>query len=207
MGNLIDLTNQKFERWTVLKQVKNPHDSSAAWLCLCDCGNISIVRGKDLRYGKSKSCGCLRTKHGGEGSPLYRVWHGIKVRCFNPNSPAFKDYGGRGITVCSEWLNDFAAFRDWAIENGYRAGLSIDRIDNDGPYSPDNCRWATTEEQANNRRSNHLVSHNGETHTLSEWSRLTGIPRTILRNRLNILNWSVEKSLTTPVNVHKSRDS
>ena len=210
MGNLIDITGQRFERWVVLEKVKNPKGTSAAWLCRCDCGNTNIVVGKDLLYGKSKSCGCLRVKHGGEKTRLYKIWHNMKTRCFNPNSHAFQDYGGRGITVCEEWRDNFASFRDWAFENGYdenaeRGLFTLDRIDNNGPYSPENCRWESSKAQANNRRSNHLITCRGETHTLSEWSDITGIPYPVLRNRLNALEWPIEKAIDTPAKKYNPR--
>lgn len=199
MGEFINLTGQRFGRWLVLKRAENTKGTRAVWLCRCDCGNTNIVTGKDLRNGKSKSCGCLRTKHGGDKTKLYYVWHDMKSRCFNKNSIPFKDYGGRGITVCDEWRDSFESFRDWSMANGYVEGLTIDRIDNDGPYSPENCRWVTQKLQCNNRRGNHIIEFKGESHTISEWSDMKGIPPATLRRRLSSHNWSVEKALETPV--------
>ena len=127
-----------------------------SWVCLCNCGRRVIVRQDKLISGHTKSCGCLSRErvstHGGSSTNLYTRWRGMKSRCLNPNHKHYKDYGGRGISICNEWKNDFAAFEKWALANGYRKDLSIDRIDNDKGYSPDNCRWATWHEQRTNQR-------------------------------------------------------
>lgn len=210
MGKLIDITGQRFGNWVVLEKADNPNDTCAVWLCQCDCGNTNVVRGKDLRYGKTKSCGCTKVKHGAEGSRLYQIWHDMKTRCTNPNSDAFKDYGARGITVCAEWNDDFASFREWSLANGYeeaapRGECTIDRIDNDGPYSPENCRWVSMKKQSNNRRSNHLVTYNGETHTITEWSEVSGVPYPVLKNRITVLKWPIEKAIETPAKKYRPR--
>lgn len=199
MGVFIDLTGMRFGRWLVIERASNPKGTRAVWLCKCDCGNTNIVTGKDLRSGRTKSCGCLRVKHGCEKTKLYNVWHNMKSRCYNPTSAPFKDYGGRGITVCEEWRNDFIPFRDWSFSNGYAEGLSLDRIDNDGPYSPENCRWVSMKEQCNNRRNNHFLNYNGETHTLASWAELKGMSPATLRRRIFVHGWSIEKALNTPV--------
>lgn len=123
--------------------------------------------------------------HGGKGEHLYQIWCAMKQRCYNPNNKRYDSYGGRGITICDEWLNDYPAFRKWAIENGYEDNgkLSIDRIDNDGNYEPNNCRWADIITQANNRSSNIVIEYNGKTQTLRQWSEETGISMDALYSR------------------------
>ena len=138
------------------------------------------------------------TTHGGSKTRLFRIWQYMRKRCTNKNAINYERYGGRGITVCPEWQNDFAAFRDWAMANGYRDDLTIDRKDNNGPYSPENCKWSTVKEQGNNRRSTHLITYNGETHSIKGWSEKTGIAESTLWNRIHAGN-SPEDALTRPV--------
>lgn len=167
MGKLIDLTGQRFGQLTVLERAENGNHKQPRWKCRCDCGKETIVFGHLLRNGNTKSCGCFsRELHGtlmkrsnlrhgdcsGAETRLYRIWGGMKNRCYNSHQINYKHYGGRGIAVCEEWLHDFTAFRDWAMSHGYRDDLTIDRIDNDKGYSPDNCRWVTMSEQRKNQR-------------------------------------------------------
>jgi len=137
-------------------------------------------------------------KHGLRKSRLYRIWANMKNRCYNPNVETYKNYGSRGIEICSEWLNDFYSFYTWAINHGYNDSLTIDRIDFYSGYSPENCRWVTIREQSLNKRTNHYVTLNNKTHPLDEWSRIFGINSKTVRSRLD-RGWSYEKALTTPV--------
>ena len=142
-------------------------------------------------------------KHGGRKTRLYDIWHGIKARCYNPNNRAYKRYGGRGITMCDEWRDSFAAFRDWAVANGYSDQLTCDRKDTNGSYTPDNCRWVTPKTQANNRRDNRLLTHDGQTHTISEWAELTGINKKTIYARIDRYGWDVKRTLITQSRIKK----
>jgi hypothetical protein len=201
---LIDLTGKKVNRLTVLRKVESDKYGHPRWLCRCDCGNETVVWGSELRRGRIQSCGCwkkermgeLNKKHGHKNDRLYNTWAGMIQRCENPKAHNYKDYGGRGISVCEEW-HDFMCFFRWSMENGYNDDLTIDRINNDAGYEPDNCRWTTYKTQANNKRNNHFLTYNGETHTISEWSKITGIDKGTIRNRIVLHGWSVEKALTT----------
>ena len=269
-NNLKDLTDQRFGRLLVIKRVENKKSRMAYWLCKCDCGKTTIVRGGHLTTGKIQSCGCLRNeliakvqhtkhknctvnhkrlvnvgdkfnnltvisylenskylcrcdcgnlkvavsynllhnitrncgcsvkrytvglgikrgpyKHGKYKTRLYSIYAAMKDRCFNKKSRAYKYYGGRGITVCDEWKNDFMNFYNWAISNGYKDDLSIDRIDVNGNYEPNNCRWATYLQQANNTRKCVYIEYNNEKHTISEWARILHIDKETMRARLS----------------------
>lgn len=163
MPNVTPMIGRKFGRLTVIaKGEKVPYSRQATWICQCSCGNVtSAIVGSRLRNGTTKSCGCIhreelkerKTTHGMAKTRLNNIWHGMKQRCYNPNTKCYCNYGGRGIVVCNEWLHDFSAFRDWALESGYADNLSIDRVDVNGNYEPSNCRWATSSEQRVNQRS------------------------------------------------------
>lgn len=190
-----DLTGRKFNRLTVLGFASRDWQGKSRWECQCDCGTKTIVDGYNLMSGHVKSCGCLNiesiknrsTTHGHSrtGESIYPVWKSMRARCNNPNNHAYKNYGGRGISICKEWDENFQSFYDWSTNNGYKPGLSIDRIDNEHGYFPDNCRWATVEEQANNRRRCRNITYNNITHTIAEWSRILNTPYSALSSRIN----------------------
>lgn len=207
MTKVLRLDGERFGRLIVIERAENNKHGRSQWKCLCACGNIVTVEGHKLSSGHTKSCGCLQKdaartaqmKHGESKSRLYECWHHMKSRCINPNNKDYCNYGGRGIQVCAEW-SEYEAFKGWAITHGYRDDLTIDRIDVNGDYCPENCRWATVVQQANNRRSNCVIEYDGEAHTLTEWSQKLGISFDALQLRLK-RNWSVEKAFNTPVRI------
>ena len=134
-------------------------------------------------------------KHGKRHTSIYDIWRSMRQRCYNHNTINYKYYGAKGITVCDEWRESFEAFYEWAVVNGYQEGLTIDRIDTNGNYEPNNCRWATQKTQQNNRQNNHLETYRGETHTIAEWSEITGIKVPTIWARLQ-KGWSIEETLT-----------
>lgn len=175
MGNLIDLTGERFGRLTVLKQAgKNKH-RQLQWHCLCDCGSPTIALGFVLRKGEKQSCGCLKREsiaavnlsHGMSRTPIYRIWRSMLDRCHLPSSHAYSRYGGRGIKVCDRWQD----FENFYADMGDRPkGMSLERTDNDGDYCPENVRWASNKEQANNRRANVYYEYGDERLTLAQWA-------------------------------------
>lgn len=210
-----DLINKKFGRLTVLSlhEIRQRYTDSGAkngkyyyYLCKCECGNNIIVERHNLTSGNSKSCGCYNHdkimercyKHNGCKEKLYCVYRGMLQRCNCKSHKYYKNYGGRGIKVCDEW-KDYTSFRKWSINNGYKIGLSIDRIDNNKGYSPDNCRWTTPTIQARNTRRSRFIEFNGEKLTMIEWSERTGVPSGTLWLRLKN-GWDVDRALSTPVN-------
>lgn len=192
MGKTLDLEGKTFNRITVIRRAGRTNAGKAKWFCLCSCGTEFVAVGVDIKNGRIKSCGCYQReminwsvkKHGKSKSNLYSVWTGMKQRCFNKKERCYKYYGGKGVTVCDEWLHDFEAFFNWANENGYKEGLTIDRIDVNGNYCPENCRWITIQEQMLNRTDNRWITYNGETKSLVQWSKDLGINISTLHARL-----------------------
>jgi hypothetical protein len=211
MAYLNDLTNRTFGRLTVLKRAPNNKWGCTRWHCKCSCGGTSVSQAKHLNSGHTKSCGCLRqeiaetylTTHDMSETPTYSSWSEIKKRCFNSSHNSYNDYGGRGISVCNRWRSSFANFY---ADMGIRpTGKSIDRIDNEGNYTPENCQWATPRQQCNNKRNNKYFTFNGETLTLPQWSRRTGIKHLTLYGRIK-RGWSIDKALTVdPLAYHNRK--
>lgn len=206
MPSRIDLTGQTFGRLTVIEPAGRSKRGKLVWRCTCACGEREVTAAtNDLRRGNTRSCGCLfreesgnrvRT-HGQTGTRLYEIWRNIIRRTTQPSHHSYPDYGGRGITMCPEWRESFEAFAN-DMGPTYRDGLSIDRIDVNGHYQPDNCRWATPTQQSRNMRRNRLVTAWGQTRTLSEWAELHEINYQTLYNRITRSGWPVERALTTP---------
>ena len=198
MGKAIDITGQKFERLTATKLIDMPDKNGAYWECKCDCGKTIITRGNRLRMGDVKSCGCIRKKHGMTGTLLYKKWVSIKYRCNNPHCTDYMNYGGRGIKVCKEWEESFDSFQKWAYESGYSDGLTIERIDCDKDYCPENCKWIPMPDQAKNRRMCLMFTYNGKTQNLKQWCDDLGLNYKSTHQRIYKLNWSFEKAISTP---------
>lgn len=214
-----DLTGQKFNMLTVIKVDRfTPHGTY--WLCKCDCGELNSVRTDMLTSNKIKSCGCIKYLEGFKNkfkiknTKIYTAWKSMKDRCYNPNHPQYKNYGGRGIKVCDEWLDKekgFINFYNWAYSHNFidtrnRAECTLDRIDVNGNYEPSNCRWASSKTQANNRRNNYYIEYEEEVHTLQEWSEKLpiNISSSVLRGRLK-RGWTIKKAFTTSVNKNCNR--
>ena len=189
----LDLLNQKFGRSSIVARADNSATGQARWLCRCECGIEKVMDSILLRSGRSKSCGCLKRdmlrksdlKHGHAPlsgvSPTYNSWSGMVARCTNPNHTTYRLYGGRGVRVCERWLN----FANFLEDMGDKpSGTSLDRIDTNGNYEHSNCRWTDAKEQARNKRNNHILTIDGASKTVAEWSELLGIPASTISYRL-----------------------
>lgn len=186
MSRLVDLTGQQYGNLTVIKRAENGANRKAQWVCRCVCGKVVTVRGEHLRSGATSSCGCSKNvKHGLSKTRLYTIWLGMIHRCCRPEDKSYSRYGARGITVCAAWKNDFLAFQSWALKNGYKDTLSIERMDNDGNYEPANCCWRDSKEQARNRESTILVEYLGKAISLKEFAAELHIPYSTVRRKYN----------------------
>ena len=205
------IKGQKFGRLTVIsfhheKEYisKNGKKQKGKWyVCKCDCGKEVVISKWQLKSGKTKSCGCyqkeiaskINTKHGKTHTRIYKIWFGMKKRCFNFSCKSYHRYGGRGITVCNEWKNDFMNFYNWAMANGYKDNLTIDRINNNGNYEPNNCRFVTLLEQARNRRNTKFITYNGGTFCMKDLAKKLGLNYKLVAGRLN-KGWSIRRAFT-----------
>lgn len=198
MGKLIDITGQRFGRLTVIKKSeKRDSGGNVFWVCRCECGNIKDICSRELRRKSSISCGCYNREHnqktlgqrgygkthGKINTKLYRVYRTMITRCCNKNCEKFKNYGERGITICTEWRKDFQLFYDWAMSHGYKEGLTIERIDVNGNYCPENCEWIPSFMQAKNKTTTHKIKYNNSIKTIEELSVETGISYHTIYNR------------------------
>jgi hypothetical protein len=210
-SRFIDMTGNKYGRLLVIKHVGSTlNGKTLLWEMQCDCGKVIVQQGGQVRNGKIVSCGCFQreasasrlTKHGKSRTREYTIWNQMIARCYNQKNSRYYTHGGRGITVCDRWRNSVEAFiEDMGLIPGPK--YSIDRINNDGNYEPENCRWATVEEQMNNKRTNRKMTYKGKTQTIAQWSREVGIRyATLLQRTRN--GWTAEKALTTPPDLYHS---
>lgn len=209
----LNIIGERYNKLLVLEEV-DKSKYNRRFKCLCDCGNITIVAMNNMRSGKIASCGCHKleqlllrnTTHNQRHTHLYEIWKGIKQRCYNPKHRAYHNWGGRGIKMCEDWKNNFQSFYDWSYANGYTLNnhykkendkLTIDRIDVNGDYCPDNCRWVKRIEQARNTRTNRNLIYKGEELCLSEWCEYLNLNYPTIYSRLN-KGWSIERAFETP---------
>lgn len=211
MGKFIDLTGKKFGKLTVIKRMPNNKFGVLYWLCQCECGEQTIVRGNRLKSGHTKSCGCIKKEKASlrgtkkriykkEFDRLRKIFKGMKNRCYNPNTNNYNRYGAKGIIICNEWLNKPLNFCEWAIANGYKNNLTIDRINPNGNYEPSNCRWVNYTEQCRNRKITLKFTINNITKSLAEWCDIYKIKYSAVFRRLK-RGWNIEKSLTQPLRI------
>lgn len=208
--NAKNISGQTFGRLIAIACVGKNSYGLNQWLCICSCGTETVTLQKTLAAGKTRSCGCIAdelfkkncidfdtTKHGFSGTVEHKAWKAMHSRCNNPNEHNYVNYGGRGISVCARW----GSFENFYADMGERpkSKTSIDRIDNNGNYSPENCRWATQQQQMRNTRLNRVITHDGKTMCLAEWSEYLGIRYGLLSTRINTQKWSAERALTEPI--------
>lgn len=206
MSQIKDIQGKRFGRWLVLQRTGSDKRGESLWRCRCDCGNEAILIGGSLRTGNSVSCGCFKKEnpprkvHGASGTKMYGRWKGMIRRCENKKTRAYKDYGGRGISVCERWRNSFEAF---VVDMGpCPDGYSLERKNNNGNYEPSNCIWVPSDIQANNNRRNRILVCNGESKTMAEWSKITEIKIGTIWKRLKT-GWSDEEAILTPTTIEE----
>lgn len=205
----IDISGQRFGRLVALRRVPNGKGNQTTWLFQCDCGNLAKSHSTFVRNGDTKSCGCLmrelssqtcikrNTTHAMAGSPTYESWKAMRQRCLNKNNPNYKDYGGRGITICAKWGRFIGFLEDMGLRPSARH--SIERVDNEKGYHKDNCYWAISVQQANNKRSNVRVTIDGVTKTLAQWCRIKGLHYDTIHGRIKDYGWDVKRAFSEPV--------
>lgn len=208
MGKAIDITGARSGRLVAVRYVytDKKKGNCRIWDCKCDCGETCLVPASMISCGRQESCGCAKleassrnivaysTKHGLHKHPLYIKWKGMRRRCFTKTDSAYPRYGGKGITICDEWM-EFSVFFDWCLSNGWKPGLTIDRIDNDKGYSPDNCRFATGTEQVRNRKKTVYLEYEGEKKPLTEWCEMFGLNKKTVYNRFHNYGWTDVKEI------------
>lgn len=205
MAKMKNITGKKFGKLTAVKVFGKSASGKYLWLCKCECGGEKIVSRSDLVTGNTISCGCVitNTSHGMSRTKLYKKWTDIKMRCYNPNNISFPNYGARGIKMCEEWRNDFSAFLSWAIQNGYddsapRGRFTIDRIDVDGDYCPENCRLVDIQFQERNKRNTYYAEYNGKKIPLAMACAELNLPIQVVYHRI-IRGKTLEQAVTTPI--------
>lgn len=201
-NNKYQLIGKRFGKLVVIAEYGRSEHGDKLWLCKCDCGNKSIVTTSALTRtkGNAMSCGCgvganLKT-HGHSKERLYHIWKGMRTRCYNKTNDGYRNYGKRGIKLCDEWKNDYMSFRKWALLHGYSDNLTIERIDVNKGYSPDNCEWITLIEQSRNKRNTVWITYKGEKKTLKEWSAITGFGYGTLYTRIFKLKWDLKDAFS-----------
>lgn len=211
MGKFINITGQRFGRLVAVRRLENSPQGRVRWLCRCDCGGITIVTTSDLNSGNSASCGCvikqkmrdgLRTTHGQSGTAEHRTWKHMHGRCYTITDRKYSSYGGRGIYIVERWHS----FENFLTDMGRKPGpgYSIERLDNDGPYSPENCIWADAKTQARNKSNSIKITYQNETKTLSEWALCLNLPYATLLGRI-LRGWSFEDTLSLPIKSSKKK--
>ena len=200
MAKFKDLTGLTFGYLHVIERAPSKQSGGkpvTSWKCKCQCGKMTIVSSSSLQRGTTVSCGCKKRKHGfANRERLYDIWKNMRRRCYDLGNKRYAQYGGRGIGICEEW-SEYSKFRQWALSNGYQPDLTIDRIDNNKSYSPENCRWATSKEQENNMSRNRILTYNGVSHTMSEWADILGLSYGAINHRVQ-RNWSMGRIVNTP---------